>query len=695
MKITDFDIHFEKLKEDEGYIEFFIEYAKANLHSSKEETKEILEKVLDICEKQNYILASGWSKMWLGGYYHAITNYEAALAFHTEALEIFLENNEKKGLANVYNALMGDYIKTGEFELAIEYSLTGLAIAEEVKDEKLVLSFLVNTATAYCYGGHYAEVDIMLDRILNLNFVIPEKILLLVKSIQADRNLYYGLYEEAYELCIESLKQSEIINYYYINTTFKHYMAKASFKMGDFKRALKEFSLAEEECINQQDLSTLTEVYIDWSEVYFNLENYEVSQKLLYQAAKKAQEISANNLLHIIYSKIGETYFNMGQYKEAYEASTASMEYNKKTFNSCSLNSFAKLKSKMVVDEAKVYKELYDQVTVISKIGKNITSNLNKEKTFQSTYEAVNTLMKADIFGIALYKSEENVLSYDYFVEAGEMKKWGDINLDEVDTFGVECFLKEKEIVYNNLETKVQEPSNKEYWISNGKVPKSVMFYPLISGEKALGIVSVQSYEKNAYTNNDMNKLKLLSSFIAVAIENAELFKEIEYLANYDSLTGIFNRRELLKAGEAVVEDCHSKKEASTVIMVDIDHFKRVNDTFGHQAGDFILKSVSGIIKSKISKEHLLGRYGGEEFLLVLPNYPVREAKNLSEDIRKSIAAFNFNIDKQHKISLSVSMGLYEVNNENNASFFDSIKHADEALYNAKKLGRNKVVEYH
>lgn len=694
MLTSDLDIHYEKLREDEGYIEFFKEYAKKYLHSNKEESKKVFEKVLDICEEQNYVLASGWTKMWLGGYYHTITNYEAALAFHTEALEIFTENNEKKGLANAYNALMGDYIKTGDFELAIEYSLTGLVLAEEIKDENLVLSFLVNTATAYCYGDHYAEVDIMLDRILNLNFIIPDRILLLVKSIEAGRNLHYELYEEAYNLCVEGLKESEIIDYYYINTTFKHFMAKASFKMGNIKEALKEFSLAEEECINQQDLSTLIEVYIDWSEVYFSLKDFEAVEMLLYNAAKKAQEISASNLLHIIYSKIGETYFIKGQYKEAYEASKLSMEYNKKTFNSCSLNSFAKLKSKLVVDEAKVYKELYDQVTVISKIGKNITSNLNKEKTFQSTYEAVNTLMKADVFGIALYKPEENVLSYDYFVEAGELKQWGDINLDSLDSFGVECFLYGKEIVYNNLETKDQEVLGKEYWLSNGKVPRSVMFYPLISGEKALGIVTVQSYEKNAYTNNDINKLKLLSSFIAVAIENAELFKEIEYLANYDSLTGIFNRRELLKAGEAVVEECHCKKEASTVIMVDIDHFKRVNDTFGHQVGDFVLKSVSSIIKSKISKEHLLGRYGGEEFLLVLPNYPAKEAKTLSEDIRKTIADFNFDVDKQHKINLSVSMGLYEVNNVNNSSFFDSIKYADEALYNAKRLGRNKVVEY-
>jgi diguanylate cyclase (GGDEF)-like protein/PAS domain S-box-containing protein len=159
--------------------------------------------------------------------------------------------------------------------------------------------------------------------------------------------------------------------------------------------------------------------------------------------------------------------------------------------------------------------------------------------------------------------------------------------------------------------------------------------------------------------------------------------KVIEKLAETDHLTQLFNRQKIDKCLNLEYQN----KNMFSILMLDIDHFKSVNDTYGHQVGDSVLIELSQEIKENIRNTDIAGRFGGEEFIIILPNTNKADAKNLAEKLRKKIEAKNFSVIGKKTISIGVS-SLFA---EKNDSINELIKRTDQALYQAKNSGRNRV----
>jgi diguanylate cyclase (GGDEF)-like protein len=157
-----------------------------------------------------------------------------------------------------------------------------------------------------------------------------------------------------------------------------------------------------------------------------------------------------------------------------------------------------------------------------------------------------------------------------------------------------------------------------------------------------------------------------------------------------DSLTGINNRRSLEIHLQDEIERHNRYNRPLSLIMFDIDHFKQINDTYGHQCGDYILKSLTAVIEKTIRKEDVLARYGGEEFCCLLPETPINAAAILAERFRKNVAQKAYHY-QGNKINVTISLGVStltpDVINEDML-----LKKADEGLYKAKNTGRNCVV---
>jgi diguanylate cyclase (GGDEF)-like protein/PAS domain S-box-containing protein len=184
-----------------------------------------------------------------------------------------------------------------------------------------------------------------------------------------------------------------------------------------------------------------------------------------------------------------------------------------------------------------------------------------------------------------------------------------------------------------------------------------------------------------AILNDDGN----IEAFFSVA-EDITLKKELEVLSSIDKLTGILNRRKLDEFLEYEVEIARRHKSDLSLIIVDIDHFKDVNDTYGHQTGDMVLFEVTKMISHLVRKSDIFGRFGGEEFLVICPQTSQEEAFNLAEKLRKEIGGYSFNKVGQKTISLGIAQF------EENYSTQDLVKKADIALYEAKNTGRDKSV---
>ena len=129
--------------------------------------------------------------------------------------------------------------------------------------------------------------------------------------------------------------------------------------------------------------------------------------------------------------------------------------------------------------------------------------------------------------------------------------------------------------------------------------------------------------------------------------------------------------------------------------MFDIDHFKKINDTYGHQAGDYILSTIGKIFSENLRSGDIVMRYGGEEFLCVLCNSKAEGAKKRAEEVREKIENFNF-VYRDYKIPITISGGIsiFDVEKDKQKTPEDLIREADEALYIAKRTGRNKIVTY-
>jgi len=171
-------------------------------------------------------------------------------------------------------------------------------------------------------------------------------------------------------------------------------------------------------------------------------------------------------------------------------------------------------------------------------------------------------------------------------------------------------------------------------------------------------------------------------------IENA-YHEEIYRLTTIDGLTQIFNKRYFLETLEREIARSQRYRRALSLVMFDIDHFKRINDTFGHLAGDFVLKHLASAVKNKIRREDIFARYGGEEFSIVLPEIELVQARAMAEKLRVLVERTDFHFENA-RIPVTISMGIAATEGEAH-TVEGLIKAADDKLYEAKASGRNRI----
>jgi diguanylate cyclase (GGDEF)-like protein len=173
-------------------------------------------------------------------------------------------------------------------------------------------------------------------------------------------------------------------------------------------------------------------------------------------------------------------------------------------------------------------------------------------------------------------------------------------------------------------------------------------------------------------------------------IENS-YHEEIYRLTTIDGLTQVYNKRHFTETLERELSRARRYKRDLSLILFDVDHFKKVNDTYGHLAGDYVLKALAQAVKAKIRREDLMARYGGEEFAILLPEIDAANTRVLAEKVRSLVERFPFSFENA-RIPVTISLGLASADEKPAESPEELVKVADERLYRAKRGGRNLVV---
>lgn len=219
------------------------------------------------------------------------------------------------------------------------------------------------------------------------------------------------------------------------------------------------------------------------------------------------------------------------------------------------------------------------------------------------------------------------------------------------------------------------------------------LIVPLLNQEKLIGILIVGPKEgRRPYPAEEMDLLNLLAHHVATVFENARLFES----ATYESLTGLLRREAILEQLERELERAQRYGRPLTIAMADLDHFKEINDRHGHLAGDTLLRKISQVVAGGLRATDWIGRYGGEEFLLILPETDIHGAVNVAEKIRSLVARTVVPIEDGAVARVTISIGLAsreEVTSREGGKLSprDLIAAADRSLYEAKNGGRNRV----
>ncbi|MBN2244806.1 MAG: GGDEF domain-containing protein, partial [Candidatus Aminicenantes bacterium] len=190
-------------------------------------------------------------------------------------------------------------------------------------------------------------------------------------------------------------------------------------------------------------------------------------------------------------------------------------------------------------------------------------------------------------------------------------------------------------------------------------------------------------------SREDRDLLAIFCNQVAAMIENARLF----HTATYDDLTGLYRRHVFERVLAREIERSRRFKHPLVVAMIDIDHFKKVNDSYGHAAGDILLKNIAFLISQNIRKIDCLARYGGEEFILLLPETNIKPGLGINEKLRKIVGESSFYLregDPPCRVTISIGLASWQgAGKEGTAEKLLST--ADRALYQAKNSGRNRV----
>ncbi len=218
------------------------------------------------------------------------------------------------------------------------------------------------------------------------------------------------------------------------------------------------------------------------------------------------------------------------------------------------------------------------------------------------------------------------------------------------------------------------------------KKDQGYMLLPLTGQRRNLGTLALSE------VHDDLDRLHILGNQFALALRRVRLYQDIERLAITDSLTDVHTRRYLLERFEEERLRAQARKSHMAFLMVDVDFFKTYNDQFGHLTGDQILREIASIIKANIREIDIIGRYGGEEFCVVLPDTDNSGAHYVAERIRSAVENATIKAyDTTAKATVSVGITVYPQDGKEMTELIDK---ADWALYRAKKHGRNQVCAF-
>lgn len=331
-----------------------------------------------------------------------------------------------------------------------------------------------------------------------------------------------------------------------------------------------------------------------------------------------------------------------------------------------------------------------DRMAVVNEVTRAITSTIEMEPLLELIYQQLSRVIPTDTYYVALHEAESNMIDMRVIIDEGV--RFPPMRVSSEEGLASYVIQQKKPLLIHSIAAEQASLPITPRVVGKDKVSESWLGVPIILSDHLSGVLVVASYKPNAFDDDDVALLTTVASEAAIALDNARHHAQVEEQARRDSLTGAYNHGFLLQRLSEEVERACKENHPVTLIMLDVDHFKTYNDQFGHVMGDEVLRFIVEAIQAHVKPTDMVGRWGGEEFGVILPETTTDQARVVAKRIRETLSNLPLvNKDQQPVPKPTVSQGIATLpDHAKNAS--ELIDLADRTLYEAKAFGRDMVI---
>lgn len=329
-----------------------------------------------------------------------------------------------------------------------------------------------------------------------------------------------------------------------------------------------------------------------------------------------------------------------------------------------------------------------EELEILVEIGKALTSSLDLREILSIIMEKVSSLLKPKTWSLLLVDEATEELTFEIAVSPAAERIKG-IRLQKGEGIAGWVALHGEPLLIPNVQE--DERFAPQVDAAVAFTTRSIVCVPVKSKNRILGVVElVNSLDESHFDEADVKILGTIADYAAIAIENARNFEKVRELIVTDDLTGLFNARYLLEFLDYEIDRARRYGSPLSLVFLDLDFFKDVNDTYGHLAGSTLLTEMGRLIRKHIRKSDMAARYGGDEFVLVLPSTSKEGAFTMASNLRRIVKDHYFLTDEGYRIRVTASFGIasYPIDAQTKLAL---IRLADKAMYEVKDSSRDAV----
>lgn len=350
-------------------------------------------------------------------------------------------------------------------------------------------------------------------------------------------------------------------------------------------------------------------------------------------------------------------------------------------------NRMLRLQKKKLLEEKNALKKWGEDLSLLNELNKAVVATLDADRIVHTAHIKLKEIVSHDILSVVLFKQKKLWLLSGIKLDNEETAKIKSLVLSSLKEI---ADIPDEETYKMAVKFLKQEKNGGSYKNSMKYQSPNRVFFPMEIGDNKIGTLQLIRYSGDQFTDHEFNIVSMVGSTLTLALRNSEIHREAQELATIDSLTGLYNKRYFLDILNKEFKSTQRYQTPVSLIMIDLDNFKLINDKFGHQAGDTVLKNIASLLTKSLREIDIPTRYGGDEVAVILPETVIEQAFFVAKRIKRLIEEHPVRFGED-SIKVTASFGISSCPNSMIKTAEEMISASDKALYEAKKFGRNRI----